>query len=80
MYSISRAKSEADRGVAVKQKFIVLDRDGKFDTRAKKAVGEMKGVIQGVECTGGTIAVLLESGERLDLKVLFTACILVFLS
>ena len=49
-------------------KYLLIKRSLAFD-KAKKDMGEMKGVVKSVETINDRLLVSTESGERLELKV-----------
>jgi hypothetical protein len=66
---IYRAKADADKTNLKLSKFILLRRCPSFE-KAKKDLGEMKGVVKSVEAVNGRLLVVADSGEKLELKVL----------
>ena len=73
----TRAKPDADRSNLKTSKYLLIKRSLAFD-KSKKDMGDMKGVVKSVETHNDRFIVSTESGEKLELKVIFLSLLQVF--
>jgi len=66
--TIHWTKADSDKTDLKLSKFILLRRSPSFE-KAKKELGEMKGVVKSVEAVNGKLLVVADSGEKLELKL-----------
>lgn len=66
--TIHWTKVDADKTNLKLSKFILLRRSPSFE-KAKKDLGEMKGVVKSVEAVNGRLLLVADSGEKLELKL-----------
>jgi hypothetical protein len=73
-YILFRCRSDVDKSNLKASKFILLKRTVAFD-KAKKDFGEMKGTVKTVEAVSGRLSIVIDNGEKLELKVQCVRCL-----